>query len=86
VRFNQVLFFFFFSSAAAVSLHARAFYYFIPHTTPFIYGTIEIEIKSYHMSPILTHICIPPALGTFQETTHKSRSGGGRKKNGTALD
>jgi hypothetical protein len=63
--FNQVLFILFFSSVTAISLHAHAFYYFIPHTTPFNYGTIEIKIKNYYMGPILTYICIPPPLGTF---------------------
>jgi hypothetical protein len=79
VRFNQVLLFFL-SSFAAVSLRARAFYYFIPHTAPFNYGAIEIEIKSYHMGPILAHICIPPALGTFQEPHTNHAAAAERKK------
>jgi hypothetical protein len=50
------------------------FLVFIPHTTPFNYGTIEIEIKSYHMGPSMHTTSL-----AHSRTTHKSRSGGGKK-------
>jgi hypothetical protein len=81
-----LLFFFSFSSAAAVSLCARAFYYFIPYTNPFNYGTIEIEIKSYHMGPILTHICIPPPLAHSRKPRTNHAAAAEEEKNVTALD